>query len=103
MIYNIPFIVSFILIILGIYSLLFKKNLIKIICGFVLIQSGIILLIASLGYVNNSSVNSIPQFLVLITIILGTIIISLMLMITIQIYQNCYALDINKLDEEVKK
>ena len=38
---NLPFIVSALLVVLGIYTLLFKQNLIKLVIGISLIETGV--------------------------------------------------------------
>ena len=50
MIGNFPFIAVIILIGLGVYSLLFKKNLIKIAIGLTIIESGVNLFLIALGF-----------------------------------------------------
>jgi len=50
MIYNIPFIAVVCLILIGLYALVFKRNLIKMVIGITLIESGVNLFLITLGY-----------------------------------------------------
>jgi len=54
MIYNIPFIAVAALILIGLYAVIFKRNLIKIVIGITLIESGVNLFLITLGYRENS-------------------------------------------------
>jgi multicomponent Na+:H+ antiporter subunit C len=50
MFFNLPFIVAALLVILGIITMLIKRNLIKMIMGLALVEAGVNLLLVSLGY-----------------------------------------------------
>ena len=50
MFFNLPFIVAALLVILGIVTMLIKRNLIKMIMGLALVEAGVNLLLVSLGY-----------------------------------------------------
>ncbi len=50
MFFNLPFIVAALLVILGIITMLIKRNLIKMIMGLSLVEAGVNLLLVSLGY-----------------------------------------------------
>ncbi len=47
---NLPFFVAALLVILGIITMLIKRNLIKMIMGLALVEAGVNLLLVSLGY-----------------------------------------------------
>lgn len=97
---NLPFVSVIILIGLGIYSLLFKKNLIKIAIGLTLIESGVNLFLIALGY-RNGAVAPIytqapegvkmalptPQALCLTSIVIGVATTALILSIVMIIYK----------------
>ena len=51
---NFPFIAVVVLISLGVYTLIFKKNLLKIAIGIILMGNGVNLFLVSLGYRNES-------------------------------------------------
>ena len=108
MIYNIPYIAVACLIILGLYTLVFKRNLIKMIIGITLIESGVNLFLITLGYrkgsvapIYTSSPGGvmalpIPQALTLTSIVIGVAVLALMLSLVIQIYRHYGTLDVRK-------
>jgi multicomponent Na+:H+ antiporter subunit C len=108
MIYNIPYIAVVCLIIIGLYTLVFKRNLIKMIIGITLIQSGVNLFLITLGYrkgsvapIYTSSPGGvmalpIPQALTLTSIVIGVAVLALMLSLVIQIYRHYGTLDVRK-------
>ncbi|WOF16366.1 cation:proton antiporter subunit C [Methanoplanus sp. FWC-SCC4] len=55
MIYNLPYIAAVIIIILGIITMVTKKNLIKIIMGLSLVEAGVNLFLVATGYVSGGS------------------------------------------------
>lgn len=90
------YICSFIIIILGIYILIFKKNYLKLVMGLCIINGGIDLLLVSIGYkIGGSSsfffsnlsssgyIDSIPQLLAITCILINacSVIIALVLII----------------------
>ncbi len=108
MIYNIPYIAVACLIIIGLYTLVFKRNLIKMIIGITLIESGVNLFLITLGYrkgsvapIYTSSPGGvmalpIPQALTLTSIVIGVAVLALMLSLVIQIYRHYGTLDVRK-------
>jgi len=115
MIYNIPYIAVAALILVGLYAVVFRRNLIKIVIGITLIESGVNLFLITLGYRENSiapiyhagdktSVMSlpVPQALTLTSIVIGVAVLALMLSLVIHIYRHYGTLDARKLrgDEE---
>ena len=108
MIYNIPYIAVVCLILIGLYALVFKRNLIKMIIGITLIESGVNLFLITLGYrkgsiapIYTSSPGGvmalpIPQALTLTSIVIGVAVLALMLSLVIQIYRHYGTLDIRK-------
>ena len=50
MIYNIPYIAVVALILIGLYAIIFKRNLIKIVIGIILIESGVNLFLITLAF-----------------------------------------------------
>lgn len=109
MIMNIPFVAVAALIIIGLYAVIFRKNLIKMIIGITLIESGVNLFLITLGYRENSiapiytsspgGVMSypVPQALTLTSIVIGVAVLALMLSLVIQIYRHYGTLDVRKL------
>ncbi|MCS7131137.1 MAG: NADH-quinone oxidoreductase subunit K [Hadesarchaea archaeon] len=92
---------------LGIYCLLFKRNLIKMIMGLGVMTDGIHLLLISLGYraggiaaivtgevggagqeFASRAVDPIPQALVLTSIVINICIVALALSLAVQVYRH---------------
>jgi multicomponent Na+:H+ antiporter subunit C len=107
----IAMITGFLLIVLGIWAILTYKNLLKIVIGFSLFDTGINIIIVSIAYVKNSTapiidsavslkdaVNKIadpvPQALVLTSIVIGLGVTALMLAYVLKLYQDKKTLDI---------
>lgn len=114
MIYNLPFIAVAGLIILGLYAVIFRRNLIKIVIGITLIESGVNLFLITLGYREGSTAPiftsssgkimslPVPQALTLTSIVIGVAVLALMLSFIIHIYKHYNTLDARVLrgDEE---
>jgi len=109
MIGNLPYIAVIIFIGLGIYTLMFKKNLIKIAIGICLIQNGANLFLITLGYRTGavapiytqapSGLNMVlptPQALTLTSIVIGIATTALILSIAMMIYKHYGTLDVDK-------
>jgi len=114
MIYNIPYLAVAGLIIIGLYAVLFKRNLIKMVIGITLIESGVNLFLITLGFRQNSvapihtqanmeaqSLMSlpVPQALTLTSIVIGVAVLALMLSLIIHIYRHYGTLDVRKIKE----
>ena len=109
MIYSIPYIAVVCLILIGLYALVFKRNLIKMIIGITLIESGVNLFLITLGYrkgsiapIYTSSPGGImalpiPQALTLTSIVIGVAVLALMLSLVIHIYRHYGTLDVRKI------
>ncbi|MBU2565617.1 MAG: cation:proton antiporter subunit C [Candidatus Thermoplasmatota archaeon] len=105
MISHFPFIAVVILIGLGVYALMFKRNLIKIVIGVTLIESGVNLFLITLGYVkggvapiytNAPGTNMVmptPQALTLTSIVIGLATTALMLSFVVLIYRHYNSID----------
>ena len=115
MIYNIPFIAVAALVLIGLYAVVFKRNLIKIVIGITLIESGVNLFLITLGYRENSTAPiytsspggimslPVPQALTLTSIVIGVAVLALMLSLVVHIYRHYKTLDARKIiggDEE---
>ena len=112
MIYNIPYIAVVGLILLGLYAVIFRRNLIKMVIGIALIESGVNLFLITLGY-RDASIAPIytsnpggvmalpvPQALTLTSIVIGVAVLALMLSLVIHIYRHYKTLDPTKLGGE---
>jgi multicomponent Na+:H+ antiporter subunit C len=92
-------ILTFIVILIGIYGLITSKNIIKSVFCVTIIEAGIILLFLNLGNLNGgtipifnelsiSVVDPLPQALMITTIVIGSTITSLALMLSIKIFHH---------------
>jgi multicomponent Na+:H+ antiporter subunit C len=109
MIFNIPFIAVVALILIGLYAVIFKRNLIKMVIGITIIESGVNLFLITLGYregsiapIYTSSPGGImampvPQALTLTSIVIGVAVLALMLSLVIYIYRHYGTLDVRKI------
>ncbi len=102
------YLASIALIVIGIYVVIAKKNLIKIIIGLDLMDTGVNLLLIAIGYVKGGTapienanyalyVDPIPQALVLTAIVIGVSVMALALSMVIGLYKNIGTLEIDEL------
>ena len=113
MIYNIPFFAVIILIAVGMYAVIFRRNLIKIAIGITIVESAVNLFLITLGYreggvapiytnlpanvvIPGGMVLPVPQALTLTSIVIGVAVLALMLSFVIRIYQYYGTLDSKK-------
>ena len=96
---------------IGFSLLLFNKNLIKKIMGLNIMDTGIYLFLASMGYIegkwapvlNNGStnpgdyINPIPAGLVLTGIVVSVSVTSIMLALTVRLYKRYKSLDLDEI------
>ncbi len=109
-------IVGFLLILIGIWGLLTQKNIIKIVIGFTVFDTGIHVVMVGLGYVRgktapildstalientkNLIVDPVPQALVLTAIVIGLGVTALMLAYVLKLYENKKSLDISSYED----
>jgi len=105
-------IIGSILIIIGLWGMLTKKNIVKIIIGFSIIDTGIHLIIVSVGYIRGGTapildstvdrarvVDPLPSALVLTAIVIGLAITALMLVYAVQLHRKRGSLDITAYKE----
>ena len=109
-------ILGFILLIIGLYGMLTQKNLIKIVIGFSIVDTGTHIIIVSIGYLRGKTapiidnavdlanaakqvVDPIPSALVLTTIVIGLAITALMLSFIIKLYHKNRSLSISDYQE----
>lgn len=108
MIDNLPFLVVALTIILGLYTILLKKDLIKIIMGISIIESGVNLFLIVLGYRWDSiapiftgapsleMVMPTVQALTLTSIVIGVATLALMLSMVMIIFRYYKTTDVSK-------
>lgn len=109
-------ILGFALLLIGIYGMLTQKNLIKIVIGFSIADTGVHIIIVSIGYLrgktapildkavdianaSNQVVDPIPSALVLTAIVIGLAVTALMLSFIIELYKKKKSLSIDDFQE----
>ncbi|MEW5844767.1 MAG: cation:proton antiporter subunit C [Bacteroidota bacterium] len=108
----IAMLIGFMLITLGLWGMITQKNLIKLVIGFSLFDTGLNIVIVSMAYVRNSTApiidkavdvsqaaskiaDPVPQALVLTSIVIGLGVTALMLAYVLRMYREKKSLDIN--------
>lgn len=97
-------ILTFIVVLVGFYGLATSKNVIKSIFSVTIIESGFILLFLNLGNLNGGEipiiseavgniVDPIPQALMITTIVIGSTVTALALMLSIKLFHQYGTLD----------
>ena len=107
-------ILGFILLVLGLWGMLTQKNIIKIIIGFSIVDTGTHILIVSIGYIKgrtapildnavkdpvNTVVDPIPSALVLTAIVIGLAVTALLLSYAMRMYKEKKSLSIEDYQE----
>ncbi|MDV3104791.1 NADH-quinone oxidoreductase subunit K [Thermococcus waiotapuensis] len=98
------------LILIGLYAVLVKKNLLKILVGLSIMETGVNLLLVSIGYVSgrsapilsegigpNQAVDPIPQALVLTAIVIGVATTAMALSAAIILYEKYGTLNVDEM------
>jgi multicomponent Na+:H+ antiporter subunit C len=99
------------LILIGLYMVLAKTNLIKVILGLSFLDTGIHVLLVAIGYVRGRTapvlsktmsegapvVDPVPQALVLTAIVIGVGVIALALALAIRVYAHYGTLDVREI------
>ncbi len=103
---------SVLLILIGLYAVLTKRSLIKIVIGLSIIDGGIHLLLITLGYLKRGTapifspgfenaadkmVDPIPQALVLTAIVIGFAVTAVALSLVIRLYRHHHTLEIDEI------
>ena len=114
MIEYIPYISVVAMILIGLYAVMFRRNLIKIVIGIAIIESGVNLFLITLGYrgggiapiytnlpagttVPEGMVLPVPQALTLTSIVIGVAVLALMLTLVMHIYRKYGTLNITEI------
>jgi len=104
---------AFSLIFIGLFIMLVKRNLIKVIIGLSILETGVNLFLISVGYISKGTapifskstleyevmVDPVPQALVLTAIVIGVAVLALALSLAIRLYQHYGVLDLRKIKE----
>jgi len=108
------YVLCFVLFAVGLYGVIGKRNLVKIILGFMILDYSINLFLILIGYKKrgiapivskgtdfkefvSKAVDPLPQALVLTSIVIGLAITALMVAIAIRIYERFGTFDITKI------
>ncbi len=105
---------AFGLIFIGLFILLTKKNLVKVIIGLSIMDTGIYLFLIAIGYVHEGTapifskpglnaegmVDPVPQALVLTAIVIGVAILALALTLAVKLYKHYGTLNLRKIKEQ---
>ena len=103
--------IGIVVVLVGIYGILTKRNIIKMVMSLYIMNSGVILLFVSIGYIaggqaaifedtNKLMVDPLPQAVMLTTIVIGLGITALALALAIKIYDEYKTLNTTKLLEK---
>jgi multisubunit Na+/H+ antiporter MnhC subunit len=104
--------VGFILLLIGIWGMLSQKNILKIIVSFTIFETGLNVILVSVGYIRNKTapildsvelqinsaekiVDPIPQALVLTSIVIGLGVTALLLVYALKMHKEKQSLIIN--------
>ncbi|MBN1857716.1 cation:proton antiporter subunit C [Candidatus Bipolaricaulota bacterium] len=109
---QVPFVVSALLVVIGLYALLFKRNLIKMVIGVSIIETGVNLFLVTVGYRAGGQapiytysdpttlrVLPTPQALTLTSIVIGLATTALLLSFVVFIHRHYQTLDAEKIKE----
>lgn len=112
MIGNLPFVVCVVLVLLGLWALLFRRNLIKVVIGLKVIENGVNLYLVATGYVQGgvvpiwtyappdaAMVLPTPQALTLTSIVIGLATTALMLAFAVVVHRHKGSLDGRRVTE----
>lgn len=105
---------AFGLIFIGLFIMLVKHNLIKVIIGLSILETGVNLFLISVGYIRAGTapifskpgikvermVDPVPQALVLTAIVIGVAVLALALTLAIRLYHHYGVLDLRKIKEQ---
>jgi len=109
---NFPFVIAALLVAFGLYALLFKRNLIKMVIGVSLVETGVNLFLVMLGYRSGGvapiytyapeakeMVLPTPQALTLTSIVIGLATTALLLSFAVFVHRHYGTLDVRKIKE----
>lgn len=105
---------AFGLILIGLFTILVKRNLIKAIIGLAILDTGVNLFLISVGYIAKGTapifvgpeqsaqpmVDPVPQALVLTAIVIGVAVLALALALAVRLYHHYGTLNLRKITEQ---
>ncbi|HSV30851.1 MAG TPA: cation:proton antiporter subunit C [Atribacteraceae bacterium] len=107
---NFPYLTSVALLLIGLYALIARRNLIKKVMGLNIFSTSVLLFLTSVGYKEGGAppikvpgievyVNPLPHALVLTGIVVSLALTCFVLVLTIKIYKEYGTLDSDKLSD----
>jgi len=107
------FIMCFLLFLVGVYGLLTRRNLIKVVISLTIMEFSIFLMLALIGYISGGEapilsgpaadsfhvVDPLPQAMVLTAIVIGLATNAMLLSIAIRLYKKYGTFDIRRINE----
>lgn len=107
----IVYVLCFLLFLTGLYGVLTRRNIIKIVIGLSIMEFSIFLFMALIGYISNGDapilingqkqilfVDPLPQAMVLTAIVIGLATNAMLLAIAIRIYRKYKTFDVRKIN-----
>lgn len=107
---NLYYFASIALILIGLYAILVKRNVLKMLVGLSIMETGVNVLLISVGYVSGKSapilsegitpdkaVDPIPQALVLTAIVIGVATTAMALSVVINLYEKYKTLNVEEI------
>ena len=108
------YVLAFALLLIGLYAVVAKKNIVKIIVGVLIIDYAVNMLLVLVGYRSGgkapilaegqsatelaaSAVDPLPQAMVLTSIVIGLGLTALMVAMAVRLYQKCGTFDMNEI------
>ena len=103
---------AILMLLIGVYAVLIKKNLIKIVIGMTIMDAGLHLLFIAIGYVNDATapifspavaektvkmVDPVPQALVLTAIVIGFGVTAVALALVVRLYRKHNTINIDEI------
>ncbi len=105
---------AFGLILIGLFTMLVKRNLIKVIIGLAILETGVNLFLIAVGYIAKGTapiftgpeksaqamVDPVPQALVLTAIVIGVAVLALALALAIRLHRHYGTLNLREITEQ---
>lgn len=105
---------AFGLIFIGLFTMIAKRNYIKVIIGLSILETGVNLFLIAVGYISNGTapifskagieaenmVDPVPQALVLTAIVIGLAVLGLALSLAIRLYKHYGTLNLQEIKEQ---
>jgi len=111
---TVPYILAFLLMLIGLYAVVAKKNLIKVVVGVLIVEHAVNLFLLLTGYrfggrapirsagqsaeaFAATAVDPLPQAMILTSIVIGLAILALMVSLVIRLYEKYGTFDVTRI------